>query len=241
MGLKRFVCVGLIGLVLMAPAAARHRHQEGTHRSFDYYLLSLSVTSSFCALSAANAARVECLSLNQAAFEQTPLTVHGLWPNRTGASVNLQPHDCSDAPFKVAESLKDALERYMPAGAGLQRYEWHKHGTCSGLSSEAYFSTLVELGRHANETIGVALRNRHMPGERVRLSALVTAASAKDPLLGTAIIMDCRSPRGGGDALIAEIRVTLSKDFRPVPASSVGLGQNSGCPGGAGRVPDLSQ
>ena len=241
MGLKRFVSMGLCSLVLMAPAMARHRYQEGVRGQFDYYLLSLSIAPSFCALSAANAARAECLSLNQAAFEQTPLTVHGLWPNRAGVSVNLQPHDCSGGPFKVADSLQDALGRYMPAGVGLQRYEWRKHGTCSGLSSEVYFSTLAELGRHANETIGVALRDGHMLGGRMRLTDLVVAASVKDPSLGRAIIVDCRSPRGGGDALVDEIRVTLSKDFRPIPASSVGLGQNSGCPGGAGRVPNVSQ
>jgi hypothetical protein len=53
-------------------------------------------------------------------------------------------------------------------------------------------------------------------------------------------VVDCRSPRGGGEALIDEIRVVLSKDFRPMPAASVGPGQNSGCPLGAGRVPDVS-
>ena len=136
--------------------------------------------------------------------------------------------------------MQAELRRYMPAGPGLERYEWRKHGTCSGLPSEDYFATMARLGQQANETIGAAMQSGHMLGQTLRISDLLGAVAAKDPALASAIVVSCRSARGGGAALVDEIRVTLSKDFRPVAASSVGMGQNSGCPGGTGRVPGVA-
>ena len=230
------LCCGLaLGLT---PAAGARQHREAIGAgAFDYYLLSLSIAPSFCGLSPGNAAKAECRSLNEAAFEQTPLTLHGLWPNRARVSVNLQPHDCEGPPYAVSETARSELQRLMPAGPGLARYEWRKHGTCSGLSPEAYFDRLVQLGRYANDTIGAVMRDRHLLGRVVRISDLLSDVAVNDSALAGAIVVDCRTPQGGGDALIDEIRVTLSKEFQPIPAASVGLGQNSGCPRGAGLVP----
>jgi hypothetical protein len=69
----------------------------------------------------------------------------------------------------------------------------------------------------------------------------VSAVATRDAALAPAIVVDCRQPRGGGEAVVDEIRVVLSKDLQPMPAASVGLGQNSGCPRGAGLVPDVTQ
>jgi ribonuclease T2 len=228
-------------LMLAASAQARSHHHASQPGAFDYFLLSLSIAPSFCALSAANQAKAECQALTETAFQQTPLTLHGLWPNRARVSVNRQPQDCEGPPFAVSDSVQTVLQRYMPAGPGLERYEWRKHGTCSGLSSEIYFATLAQLGQHANETIGAAMQTQHMFGQTIQISDLLTATAAKDPALAQAIVVDCRTPRGGGGALIDEIRVTLAKNFQPIPAASVGLGQNSGCPGGAGQVPDTGR
>jgi len=54
-------------------------------------------------------------------------------------------------------------------------------------------------------------------------------------------VVDCRQPRGGGEALVHEIRVVLSKYLQPKAAADVGLGQNSGCPQGTGLVPNVSR
>jgi ribonuclease T2 len=85
--------------------------------------------------------------------------------------VNRQPHDCPGPPFAISEPVQADLRRYMPGGPGLARYEWRKHGTCSGLSSETYFATLARLGRRANETIGAAMREQRMLGRTVRIRA----------------------------------------------------------------------
>jgi ribonuclease T2 len=227
-------------LAAATPGEARHRTSAAQAGSFDFYLLSLSVAPAFCALSPANQAKQECQDLSDQAFEQTPLTVHGLWPNRAGVSVNRQPHDCGGPPLgTLPDGLQGDLGRYMPGGPGLEAHEWRKHGTCSGLSPEAYFTTVVNLARHANETIGAVMQDRGMLGQRMRISDLLSGVAAKDPALAQAIVVDCAHPRGGGAALVEEIRVVLSKDLQPEPVASVGMGHNAGCPGGAGLVPKV--
>jgi ribonuclease T2 len=156
--------------------------------------------------------------------------------------VNRQPQDCDGPPLGgLPEATQADLRRYMPGGPGLARYEWRKHGACSGLSPESYFAAVASLARKANDTIGVAIMQQGVPGQRLRIADLLSAVAARDAALAPAIVVDCRQTRGGGEALVDEIRVVLSKDLQPVPAESVGLGQNSGCPRGAGLVPDVTR
>jgi ribonuclease T2 len=238
---RRLVLLVVALLAAAVPAQAR-RSVADNPGDFDYFLLTLSIAPSFCALSPANQAKPQCQVLTEADFRATPLTVHGLWPNRSGVSVNLQPQDCEGPPLgRLPDSVCADLQRYMPGGPGLERYEWRKHGTCSGLSPEAYFATLATLARYANETIGAAMREGGMLGRPMRIAELLAAVEARERALASAIVVDCRQPRGGGEALVREIRVVLSKDLQPMAAADVGLGQNSGCPRGTGLVPDVSR
>jgi ribonuclease T2 len=234
----RCLLVAAVLCLAVAPAHARSRGATATAGDFDYFLLSLSVAPSFCALSQANAAKAECRALTEADFRQTPLTVHGLWPNRAGVSVNRQPQDCDGPPLgSLPTSVQADLRRYMPAGPGLESYEWRKHGACSGLAPEAYFTAVAHVAQQADDTIGAAIREQGMFGRVVRIADLLAAVARQHKALAEAIVVNCRFPRGGGQALIDEIRVTLSKALVPIPAQSVGLGQNSGCPQGAGLLP----
>ena len=235
-------------LLLAMPSlcqARRHSHRSAGYAdeagAFDYYLLSLSIAPSFCALSPANQARAECRNLTDAAFRQTPLTVHGLWPNLAFTSVNRQPQHCRGPELESLPADTEAgLRRFMPGGPGLARHEWKRHGSCSGLSPAAYFGDLVRLAQKANDRIGSLLAAGPPEGREVRLADLLQAVAARDPPLARAVVVSCRFARGskgGGRALIEEIRITLSKDLAPIPSSSVGLRQNSGCPGGVGFLP----
>ena len=202
--------------------------------SFDYYLLSLSVEPSFCAGSARDAGKPECRRLTAASFRETPLTLHGLWPNRARVGARQQPQDCDGPAFQLSSATEAALQHVMPGGTGLARYEWRKHGTCSGLEPDRYFAAAAGLAQQANATIGpIVLAS----GGSVRLADVQQRLAATDPALAAAVILDCRFARGGGGALLEEVRLTLGRDLRPIPAASVGLGQNSGCPAGEGRIP----
>lgn len=181
--------------------------------NFNYYLLSLSVEPSFCVGAARDAAKPECRRLTAESFRATPLTLHGLWPNRVRVGARQQPQDCDGPPFQLSRATEDALQRVMPGGVSLARYEWRKHGTCSGLESERYFAVAAGLVEQANATIGPILL---ASGGSVRLADVQQRLAATDPALAAAIILDCRFARGGGGALLEEVRLTLGRDLKPV-------------------------
>lgn len=109
---------------------------------FDFYVLALSWSPSYCASMGDRANREQC-----DAAEPFGFVVHGLWPQfETG-----YPSACpTDIPLTVPRKLSDAMLDIMPS-TGLVRHEWREHGTCSGLSQEDYFS----VTRTAFETIAV--------------------------------------------------------------------------------------
>jgi ribonuclease T2 len=232
----------MAALLVVSTANARYRAAAGEAVDFDYFVLSLSLAPSFCALSPANQAKEQCATLTTAAFEATPLMVHGLWPNLAGVSSNDQPQDCPGPPFEgLSPAIEQELRRYMAGGPGLARYEWRKHGVCSGLLSTTYFAALATLAQHANEKIGAVMREHGMLGHQVRINDLLAAVAVSDADLASAIIVSCQTPRGGAAPLIDELRIVLSKDLEPMPAISVGLQQNSGCHDGEGMIPEAAK
>lgn len=242
----RLLWLGVVAICLAAraasaqPNAARDQEPPG---KFDFYLMSFTIAPSFCALSARYAEKEECRAATDAGYRAMPLTVHGLWPNRERVSVNLQPQYCAGPPLgRLPPALREKLAHWMPGVAdGLDRYEWRRHGACSGLTPEAYFSAAVRLAEQADSTIGAVLRDSGMLGQEVKVDDLIATVAAKDAPLAAAMIVSCRFPRQDGSgptrAYIQEIRLVLSKDFTPEAAERVGFGQNSGCPGKSGFLP----
>lgn len=94
---------------------------------FDYYVLSLSWSPEFCAAFPQN---------NQCAAHPG-LIVHGLWPQNYDGS---WPSYCHMAPL-----LDVPPPIYQLMTASLVSHEWASHGTCSGLTSVAYFALMLKL------------------------------------------------------------------------------------------------
>jgi ribonuclease T2 len=101
--------------IAVAPRAAGSQ-------SFDYYLLNLSWSPEFCY---SHPSAAECA-------QHSSFVLHGLWPQRTDGSY---PQDCSDAPGPVDPSQYSDIY----PDASLLEHEWKTHGTCSGLSPNAFF------------------------------------------------------------------------------------------------------
>jgi ribonuclease T2 len=120
-----------------APVTASGSDTEAAPASdgdFDFYVLALSWSPSYCASKGRNADPQQCGIAKPPGF-----TAHGLWPQFERGS----PQDCDIASRNVSREILRMIDPVMPSD-GLARHEWQKHGTCSGLSQADYFNTLAQ-------------------------------------------------------------------------------------------------
>jgi len=127
--LSRAVPALLLALALPGTAPARGVNVAG---DFDFYVLSLSWSPSYCEAEGARADRTQCAAGRPYAF-----VVHGLWPQYERGF----PEFCRARPGRAPETLVRHMLDMMPS-PGLVRHQWEKHGSCSGLTPERYFATL---------------------------------------------------------------------------------------------------
>ena len=250
------LAVAASSLMGATDAEARRKRPHDRPGDFDFYLMAFSLAPSFCTLVGSARHKRQCEDPSDADYRATPLTVHGLWPNRKNVSANRQPSSCSTERLSLSPGLRQTLAVYMPGIAdGLERHEWEKHGVCSGLSPEEYFGKVAAIAEQANATIGAVLREKGLLGREMPVQTLLQGVAAKNRALADAIVVDCKfaprrrgGPGGQPRAYVAEIRVVISREIDAdpdrdgwpgtfVPLSEVGYRANSGCPGGAGFVP----
>jgi ribonuclease T2 len=168
---------------------------------FDFYVLSLSWSPSYCEAEGADADRQQCDGGRPYAF-----IVHGLWPQFERGF----PRDCATDESGVSNATMRGLYDIMPS-AGLIRHHWRKHGACSGLGQQDYFEVL----RRAREKVVIPAEFRRLTSYRTLNPDDVEAAFLKDnaslPRNGAAVVCDKR--------YLQEIRLCMSKDldFRPCP------------------------
>lgn len=218
---------------------------------FDYYILSLSLAPAFCAEDPGRARHSrECGQLTDAGFRAQPLTLHGLWPSRLdrhhpawcGGDRQESGGFCRKDAVTLSAPVRQRLASAMLGTADcLERYEWWKHGSCSGLSADTYFRAAIELVARANRALGRQIAAAS--GSEIPLAQLRAQLSQADPQLAEATIFDCRTPRGGGRPMLSEIRMYFQRDpatsgpGRPLPFRSAGVRHyNSGCPAGRAYI-----
>ena len=102
---------------------------------FDYYVLSLSWSPSYCAGEAGQNDYQQCAPGRRFAF-----VVHGLWPQYARG----WPEFCRTRENWIPQDLIDGVMEVMPSKR-LIIHEWKKHGSCSGLSQAAYFETVERI------------------------------------------------------------------------------------------------
>lgn len=181
------------------PADSSQRPQG---RGFDFYVLSLSWSPTFCDSDAGRDNRAQCGTGKRFGW-----VVHGLWPqNERG-----YPQDC-DSPegSRVPETIARGIIDLMP-GLGLIGHQWRKHGTCSGLSMADYFA----LVRQARDKIlippQVSSVRQPLP---ISPAALEQAFIRSNPGLDrSAVAVTCDNRR------VDEVRICLdtSLAFRTCP------------------------
>lgn len=112
--------------------APRHERGDRGDRSagrvgdFDYYLVSLSWSPSYCVLHPND--QRQC-------GKGYGFVLHGLWPQKMNGGY---PQDC-ESTEAIPEPVVRKTLAFMPSEK-LIHHEWTKHGTCSGLGADAYFA-----------------------------------------------------------------------------------------------------
>lgn len=169
---------------------------------YDFFVLSLSWSPSYCEIEGDNANRQQCGRDADHAF-----IVHGLWPQFERG----WPEFCdSGEPARVPDDLVREVADIMPSG-GLVGHQWRKHGSCAGLSQRDYF-TLV---RAAHDRVSIPAefdspaRDTTISPEDVEAAFL--EANAALPADGIAVTCQNR--------MISEVRICLTKalEFRSCP------------------------
>ena len=126
--------LAIAALALFGFAGAGHAQdfgqRGGTPGDFDFYVLALSWSPGFCELDGDRSRnREQCGEGAGLRF-----VVHGLWPqNERG-----YPSECGPAGRTPSRIAMEQAEGLFPT-EGLARYQWRKHGTCTGSSPSDYF------------------------------------------------------------------------------------------------------
>src|SRR6476646_6906275 len=133
-----FVALFAAAAVIVAgappPASAQDKRQNEPGQ-FDFYVLSLSWSPSFCA--AAHERAPDRSAGPECGPRPFSFVVHGLWPQYEKGF----PEFCRHPSPRLDRNIVSSMLDLMPA-PGLIFNEWDKHGTCSGLNPRAYFDTV---------------------------------------------------------------------------------------------------
>ena len=124
--------IALAQLFIIAGETVAQVRQHNTAGQFDFYVLSLSWSPSYCEAAedrTGGRARDRQCSGRPFAF-----VVHGFWPQYERGF----PSDCQVPAPRLARAIVDEMLDIMPSPR-LVFHEWDRHGTCSGLSPKAYF------------------------------------------------------------------------------------------------------
>ncbi len=164
---------------------------------FDYYVLALSWSPSYCAAEGEDANRQQCGASRPYGF-----IVHGLWPQFERG----YPSNCpTDRPLDVPTEELRALYDIMPS-AGLIRHQWKKHGTCSGLSRQDYFTTL----RNARDQVIVPDGYKRLEAYKTVDPSVLEQAflEANDGAEASGVVVTCDR------RFLREVRLCMTKDLR---------------------------
>ena len=178
--------------VLSAVAAWAEGEAAG---DFDYYVLSLSWSPTWCAIEGDARSSPQC---------ERPLgwTLHGLWPQYEDGWPSYCRTSARDPSRRVTGEMEDIM-----GASGLAWHQWKKHGRCSGLQAEDYFA----LSRLAYDRV-----NRPEVFRKLDRAVKLPAAVVEEAFLeanpdwrADMLTITCRDNR------IQEARLCLTRDLEP--------------------------
>jgi ribonuclease T2 len=185
----------LIATLFLLLSAAPSLAEGEKAGDFDYYVMSLSWSPTFCALTGAREGSEQCAPDKSFGF-----TLHGLWPQNEAG----WPEYCRTSQRDPGRSQTAAMADIMGT-SGLAWYQWKKHGRCSGLPATDYLA----LARRA--FAGITIPEVFTKLDRdVELPASVVEDAfieANPGMIRNGVIVLCDEGR------IDEVRICLKKDL----------------------------
>jgi ribonuclease T2 len=183
---------------IFAIVALAQDRRQGQPGQFDFYVLALSWSPSYC--EAAQAKAPDRAPDQQCGGRPFAFVVHGLWPQYERGF----PSYCQVPPPRLDHAVVGGMLDLMPSPR-LIFHEWDQHGTCSGLSAHGYFDTV----RKARAVVKI-------PPDYLELDRPITVSpgevaeafvKANPGLSRAAMAISCDGKR------LTEVRVCLGRDL----------------------------
>jgi ribonuclease T2 len=180
--------------ILPAGAQSPREARSAPTGQFDFYVLALSWSPGFCTISG-NRSR-QCDGDSGLGF-----VVHGLWPQTEQG----YPSFCEPQGRFVPRAVIEDIQGLFPDD-NLARYQWRKHGTCSGESPSGYYRAV----RQAREMVRIPdSLSRPSQDAKVMPAEIERAFMAVNPGLRPDMLsVSC------GRRVLQEVRVCLTRDLK---------------------------
>src|SRR5262245_23631338 len=193
----RTAAIAAFLLAVASSVAPAQDHRQSQPGKFDFYVLSLSWSPSFCEAATENGRQAP---RDQCGERPYSFVVHGLWPQYEKGF----PEYCQVPAPRLERSIVSLMLDQMPSPR-LVFNQWDKHGTCSGLSARAYFENV----RKARAVVKIPPEFLELKEHRMVTPDEVEEAfvSANPGLTRSAISVTCDSRR------LHEVRICMSKEF----------------------------
>lgn len=189
----RQIYAGIVAAILTS-AAAPPVVADGVPGDFDFYVLALSWSPTYCTIEGSPEDA-------QCGIERFGFIAHGLWPQYERGYPDYCRSSMSDrVPNAIAREVFDIVP-----SRGLVRHQWRKHGICSGLGHAEYYDHI----RNAFEKIVIPTEYVNPDRHRSLNPATVERAflDANPGLSADSIAVTCK--RGH----LADVRICLTKDL----------------------------
>lgn len=172
-------------------------HANDVVGEFDYYVLSLSWSPSWCRAQGDGRDAAQCDT-----GRKTDFVVHGLWPQYEDGWPEYCTTDERDPSRRESQSMQDIM-----GSGGLAWYQWKKHGRCSGLSAHGYYQAIRDAAARAPvpDVFDDLGKNITLPPAVIEDAFIET----NPELTRDGITVTC-----SGEAL-QEVRICLTRDLQP--------------------------
>jgi len=195
--IRRLLCILYVVLISTPVFAQAKGEQKGAAPgTFDFYVLSLSWSPTYCANGGDKRSTAQCQIGASNGF-----VLHGLWPQFEKG----YPTECATDQKDLPKSMLETAYRLYPDDRLAER-EWKRHGTCTARAPVDYLADTA--GARERVKIPTVFQK---PKSELSLSPsdVEKAFTEANPgLAPTMMAVSCRK------AILQEVRICFTKDLK---------------------------